>query len=500
MNIGQKLASLEQRLAAVERASRLSSAAIDDTALEVRDATGSLRALVGQQADGTTAVNIVNGTPPPAPSTPSVAPALGGIAVSWDGQFADGSTTPLDWSRVEVHASTTAGFTPTADTLQATMETPQGAIAYLPATAPTYVRLLARNTSGAASAATSQVGPFSPRPVAGDIGVGEITETLIADGSITTPKIFALAVTTAKLAAGSVDAVALKADAITGKTISGGTMTGTVVQTAPSGARIVLEGNTLSEYKADGTLIAAIQADGSDYGGGFWTRGFQFPNNVYSMLVGGALDFNTVNRLAAEDGRVEWTYYPTVDGTEILLTSGRGAAAGAAWLQLQSKASDNTRPRAEFNANGSSPVDVRIRGALEVTETTWTAYTPTVAGGGSATFTSRTGWYTRLGKLVHFTAEFVVNAAGSGTSPVTITAPTDVYRGTRQVIPCHTQSTTTSGAVMNGHAVALETGSGTVIDRISVSNDGSSNRDNVLNGSNLLAGARVTVSGFYREA
>ncbi|PVC80602.1 hypothetical protein DBP19_36300 [Streptomyces sp. CS090A] len=225
-DIGQMIADLQRRMQKVEAQSRLKSASLDDTALLVRDGTGSLRAVVGQQGDGTTAVNVVNGAPPPAPSTPTAAPALGGVSAGWDGLFADGAIIPLDWARVEVHASPDAGFTPTTDTLIATIETAQGGIVYIPATAPQHVRLLARNTSGAPSDPTAQVGPYAPKPVAGEIGIGEITETLIADGAVTTPKVYANAITTALLAAGSVDATALKADAITGKTITGGTITG----------------------------------------------------------------------------------------------------------------------------------------------------------------------------------------------------------------------------------------------------------------------------------
>lgn len=260
MDIGARIVRIERELKTLQHASRLSHASLDDTALEVRDNVGALRALVGQQGDGTTAVNVVNGGPPPAPSTPTASPALGGVAAGWDGTFAAGALMPLDWARTEVHASPTTGFTPSTTTLVATIETAQGGIVYIPATTPQYVRLLARNTSGAASPATTQVGPYAPRPVAGEIGIGEITATLIADGAVTSPKIFANAVTTAKLDVGSVDATALKADAITGKTITGGSITGTditggTVQTGTTGARVVLTPTPPSPLAARPTVL-----------------------------------------------------------------------------------------------------------------------------------------------------------------------------------------------------------------------------------------------------
>lgn len=266
-DIGSMLAQLDRRLAAVEHASRLSSASIDDTSIEVRDGNGGLRALVGQQADGTTAANFVNGAAPPAPSAPTAASALGGIGIAWDGQFADGAILPLDWQRVEVHASPVPGFTPIPATLQATIETPQGGGVYIPATGNMYVRLLSRNTSGTPSAATVQVGPYAPRPVEGDIAPGGITETLIAPGAITTPL----------LAAGAVDAVALHADAITGKTITGGVINGSVMRTATSGARVAINesGNDAIELfdsadrlvgVLDGAGLRLIGDNGSEVG------------------------------------------------------------------------------------------------------------------------------------------------------------------------------------------------------------------------------------------
>ncbi|MEZ7005662.1 hypothetical protein [Streptomyces sp. AD55] len=320
-DIGRKLAALEARIQRIERASRLSSAALDDTALEVRDTFGGLRAILGVQADGTTAVNIVNGPPPPAPSAPVVASVLGGVTVSWDGTFAGGAVAPLDWSRVEAHAAAVAGFEPGPDTLRTTIETAQGSTVVVPCTGDVYVRLVARNTSGSASVPSVEAGPLGPAPVvsteildgivttvkladdavtqakiaagavgtttlvagavqagkiaadavqAGNIAANAVTAREIAALAVTADKIDANAITASKIQAGAVDATALAADAITGKTITGGsingtTVTGGLIRTATSGERVLINdagSNKIHIYDSAGTLVGEFGSGG----------------------------------------------------------------------------------------------------------------------------------------------------------------------------------------------------------------------------------------------
>lgn len=205
MDIGRALHALQLRVEKVERSARLSHAAIDNTSVAVKDGSGNLRGIIGVQSDGTTAVTIVNGAAPPQPSVPVVTSVLGGVTVSWDGLFDAGAVMPLDWQRVEVHASVTNGFTPDASTLQGTIETPQGATVVVVTDDPVYVRLMARNTSGTASVPSTQVGPLGPTPVVADD---------ILDGIVTTVKLAASAVTEAKIAAGAVGTVALQDGAV----------------------------------------------------------------------------------------------------------------------------------------------------------------------------------------------------------------------------------------------------------------------------------------------
>lgn len=307
-DIGTRFARIESRLAAVERSSRLSSAALDDTALEVRDDAGSLRAIVGQQGDGTTAVNVVNGPVPPAPTTPLVASVIGGVAAAWDGQLIDTAGVPLDFARVEVHAAPTPGFTPGPATLQGTIETAQGANVIIPTQDPLYVRLLTRTTSGAASAPSAENGPIAPALiVAEDVADGIITGT--------------------KLAAGAID----------GKVVTGAT-----VRTAASGRRIELtpenkivirneadqvvveiDADGYQLYDASGNRIAEIRL-GSIFGG-FWTRNFKAPHNTASFLNGGRLTFEPVTSGTVDTpSSVEYTVSAIADTpfTQLTLMSG----------------------------------------------------------------------------------------------------------------------------------------------------------------------------------
>lgn len=205
-SLAREVARLRREVDQMKRGQRYAhGGSLENAAIEVKDNNGSLRGIVGQQPDGTTAVTIVNGPPPPAPSEPVVASVLGGVTVSWNGQFAGGAVIPMDWSRVEVHASTTAGFTPTPATLQDTIETAQGATIVVPCQEPVWVRLVARNTSGTASVPSGEVGPHGPAPVVADD---------ILDGIVTDVKLADDAVTAAKLAAGAVDTIALADGAV----------------------------------------------------------------------------------------------------------------------------------------------------------------------------------------------------------------------------------------------------------------------------------------------
>ncbi|WP_435058528.1 hypothetical protein [Streptomyces sp. bgisy060] len=188
--LAARIADLERRFAQQTRTSQLAYSSIENGALDVYDEAGSLRAVIGQQPDGTTAVNVVNAPPPPTPGQPTVTSVLGGIAVAWEGIFTDAPAAPLDFARIEVHAATLDNFTPTAATLRGTFESPLGSTLTIPTDQPLYVRLLARNTSGTASAPSAQSGPVGPAPVvAQEVLDGIVDETALADEAVSQAKL-----------------------------------------------------------------------------------------------------------------------------------------------------------------------------------------------------------------------------------------------------------------------------------------------------------------------
>ncbi|MFE7395185.1 hypothetical protein [Streptomyces sp. NPDC057557] len=294
--LAARVALLERQVNRNSRTATLAYSSIEGGAIQVHDDDGRLTGIVGVQADGTTGVVVVNGAPPPSPSTPAATSVLGGISVRWEGTFVDAVAAPLDFARVEVHAATVDGFVPGPETLRTTMESPRGGEAKIVTGEPVYVRLVARNTSGTVGAPSEQSGPVGPATVVAEavlngivdelalavnavseanLQPGSVGSTAIAAGAVTTPhmvagsingdrivarsitgeQIRALSVTAAELAAnsvtalqlaagivdathikaGSINARALSADALNGKVV-----TGALIQTAESGRRIVL--------------------------------------------------------------------------------------------------------------------------------------------------------------------------------------------------------------------------------------------------------------------
>ncbi|MFH8294959.1 hypothetical protein [Streptomyces sp. NPDC018059] len=199
-----RIANLERLVSQQSRTSQLAYSSIEDGAVEVYDVGGSLRAVIGQQPDGTSGVIAVNGPRPPTCSAPQVEPVLGGLRITWDGAFADADAAPLDLSRVQVHLLTGEDVDPDVMWPAATIEAASGASVTIATNyyGAIWVRLVAVNTSGTPSVASTPTRSAARRAAAGDVGDGAIQEGHIAVGAIVTSHLTVGAVTPDQIAVG----------------------------------------------------------------------------------------------------------------------------------------------------------------------------------------------------------------------------------------------------------------------------------------------------------
>lgn len=181
------------------------------------------------------------------------------------------------------------------------------------------------------------------------------------------------------------------------------------------------------------------------------------------------------------------TSSPVVDGVQ-----------GEDFAAIRMVARGSTDPTIELAANGPDSF-IALNSALVSADSEFVAYgtdhtyTPTLGGTGGATYSNRTGWYFRIGQLVYFSAYAVVSGAGSGGSNVTVTAPVNVDRTTRQRVGASIEGATAGN---NGSCSALwfTTGSGDASDRLRNSTGGN------LTGADLQVGTIIAVEGWIREA
>lgn len=207
------------RLARIEKAQhdkgstpQLGTSSIEDGTLEINE-LGVFKGAVGKQVDGTNTVTAFNGPPPPAPTQPAIELLAGGVRVSWDGLWADGSLTPMDFLRIDVHFIDDPLDDPLEMPARASILSQGWGDAALPLIPGTYNAVLVAWTHSGQFTASEPSASFEVLSVVD--GIFPITETDIADDAISTPKLQANSVIAEKLAAGSVQTDHLVAGSVT---------------------------------------------------------------------------------------------------------------------------------------------------------------------------------------------------------------------------------------------------------------------------------------------
>lgn len=341
---------LRRALEQVQRGSRYAhGGSLENAALEVKDDTGTLRAVIGMQPDGTIGLVAVDGPPPGAPTVPLVTASLGGLRVVWDGALAAASTLPADFDHVAVHVSTTTGFTPSAATYVSTI-TKAGDGGMLPVIPlpyqAHYVVLVSVNSSGIAGAPSAEASATPIKVDGPDLQAGSVTAAAIQAGAVKADKLEAILELATRLVAGNPSAARVELnedglrvyntagtlvtrfDAADGSavftgSITGSTITGGLIQTATSGARVTLNeagANKVLVYDDTGTAIGELSDRGLLLAGVSGAVAVLDPDAQYPNLrFTNAAQTNSAYVRAAE---------PTTGDANLEMTSGHFTGSG----------------------------------------------------------------------------------------------------------------------------------------------------------------------------
>jgi hypothetical protein len=326
------------------------------------------------------------------PSKPILSPPrLGTVTVKWDGKDVNEAFTPLSQlERVEVHASTSSGFTPSEATLKGIIRTANGTaiVSDLDYNTDYYIRLIAidvnkRVTTPSPQEATRVTSlvdadliaaklnrelsswPFAPGAVIPGalasgainadtlfgpnvireeaISAGAIGARQIAANAITAGNIVAGTITAAEIAAGTITADQIKANTITGDKILAGTITteklqagelvGFNIKTGNSGTRVILSGSNISFYNGQDSYSGAIFGDNSiSYGTELTVTG---PGAA-------SVEISRNNVELATDRNPDGTLKEWLDATGTWITGSTIFLASESYVELFSESSQPT--------------------------------------------------------------------------------------------------------------------------------------------------------------
>lgn len=226
----------------------------------------------GNRSTNSTEYTVTTGTyttPTAIPSTPSVSSRLGTITVVWDGKDTTGAVMPANFSHVEVHVSTTSGFTPSLSTLRGRMNGADTLVlADLTYGTTYYVVLVAYTKTGVASSKSGQVSASVSRLVDTDIVANTlstwpfagqvVSASALADGSVSASKLLDGAVNASKLLDGSVSALKIADGAVQAAKLAANAVTsGAIAQGAVS--ELALAANAVTAAKIAAGAVGSNQ-------------------------------------------------------------------------------------------------------------------------------------------------------------------------------------------------------------------------------------------------
>ncbi len=240
-------------------------------------------------------------TAPPVTSTPAVSNYLGVLKIGWDGQTSTGAdmfAAAPDFDHVDVHLSTSSGFTPSTATYFDRLFA-GGTVVYTDGAygVTYYAKLVALDTSGNASLGSAQGSDTLAQVVSADVFDGAVGTAKLADAAITTAKINDLAVNNAKIGD-------LSVGKLTAGTLSVAVTLSGIIRTSISGLRTEIDAAGIRLY--DSTNALTFNASTT-----FGTV----------SLVGSIQTGVTGRRIQIVPGQNSIQFFPTADETRSALLS-----------------------------------------------------------------------------------------------------------------------------------------------------------------------------------
>ncbi|HKY51229.1 MAG TPA: hypothetical protein VJP45_08220, partial [Candidatus Limnocylindria bacterium] len=318
-------------------------------------------------------------TPPGTPQAPTAVAGVRQVHVHWNRLDSAGQPMPADVERYEVHASGVDGFAPSAQTL---VGTTRGTLLSFDAPAGTwYVKLVAVDLAGNASAASAQSAPAT--------NSGVVQQVDIAALAIGTAQIQDLAVTSAKIAS-------LVADKITTGSLTATVTVSGLIRTASSGPRVELNPSGVDIFAVQGSESVAQRIDwwrsGTADAGPFAKVYGYWPSTEVSGSPANSpiLDFVVQDYAGSGDGLMRHMIKASDGSLYGLIEFQRDNAAGyRSWeVTFQGTGGDlkvfNNATAGNNYSEAHLPGTVRFKGAGAIFENGFTVSFSNIGAGGTA--------------------------------------------------------------------------------------------------------------------
>lgn len=338
---------------------------------------------------------------PSAPTIPT--PRLGIVQVSWDGKDYNGALVPSELiSFIEVHASTTSGFTPSSSTLRGKIysKNAPAAISNLTYNSTYYFKLIAVDKNGNSSDASTQTSVIITPLVNTDI-IGKVLDGAnIVDGSITaSDSIIGNTITGGLIQALAINAGHIQSNSITTDRLQAGTMTGFTIQTSSGNTAVTMSAadNALS-VKVNGTIAAYLTGTyDPDWGYGA-IFGAGTVADIYSSNIYFETDASIIRGPNNVSGLVAWRnsgfgYIDLYATAQMNLTSG--------YITMSENITDEVVMYGKLGVNSTLDVTGQITGAGAIVRSQ-------LYGGGSTTASiTNTGAIVRTASSARYKQDIV---------------------------------------------------------------------------------------------